>query len=199
MKDIWDYLKGLFQQEEQSSSSNPYIHELIIRSEAEKQTFAAWKGSLEHRRLVDWLLDQYAIWLEFPQRLDPAVDFLNTASSKGFVVYLHKTSYSRQEATWLMDFLKEQVLLLHYKVQVSDTRTWTQKSGVETVERHYLKPRMSLPEGDKCNQRYGNVTVELSLRNDLPRLLKFQSTTYKDQLYTEALNFRDLMHAVLTL
>jgi hypothetical protein len=199
MKDIWDYLKGLFQQEEQSSPSNPYIHELISRPEAEKEAFAGWKGSLEHRRLVDWLLDQYAIWQSFPQQADPAVDFLNTASSKGFVVYLHKTSYSRQEATWLLDFLKEQVLLLHYKVQVSDTRTWTQKAGVETVERHYLKPRMSPPVAEKCDQRYGNITVELSLRNDLPRLLKFQATTYRDQLYTEALHFRDLMHAVLTL
>lgn len=199
MKDIWDYLKGLFHQEEESSASNPYLHELISRTELEKAAFSDWKGSLEHRRLVDWLSDQYAIWQAFPQQLDPAIDFLNTPSSKGFAVHLHKTRYSRQEATWLLDFLKEQVLLLHYKVQVSDTRTWTQKSGVETVERHYLKPRMALPDGDKCNQRYGNVTVELSLRNDLPRLLKFQTTSYRDHLYTEALHFRDLMHAVLTL
>ncbi len=197
MKDIWDYLKGLFQKAEESSPSNPYLHELINRTEEEKSAYKIWKGSLSQRRMMDWLNDQYAIWQALPDDIDPAIDFLNTPSSKGFVIHLSKKEYPREDAIHLFDYFKEQVLALNYKPQLSDTRTWSQKSWVETVERHYLKPRQNWAGEKKINQRFGNVTIELTFRNDLPHHLKFRATSYSDHLYAEAEEFRELMQAVL--
>ncbi len=197
MKDVWDYLRGLFQKEAESSPSNPYLHELIERTEAEKAAYNIWKGSLSHRRMMDWLSDQYAIWQVLPQDIDPAIDFLDTPSSKGFAVHLYKNKHPRDEAAHLLDYLKEQMLALGYKPQISDTRTWSQKSWVETVERHYLKPRPAWAGDKKFDQRFGNVTIELSLRNDAPHHLKFRATSYHDHLYAKADDFRDLMQAVL--
>jgi hypothetical protein len=197
MKDVWEYLKGLFQKEEESSASNPYLHGQIERTEEEEAAFEAWKGSLEHRRLIDWLDNQYAVWQVLPDDTDPAVDFLNTPSSKGFALHLHKTAYRKEEAVFLLDYLKEQVQKLNYKSQMSDTRTWTQKNWVETVERHYLKPRTFLEAEKKINQRFGNITIELTFRNDQPHVLKFRATGYSDRLYAEAADFKDLMQAVL--
>ena len=102
MKDIWDFLQGLFQKAETSSSSNPYIHELIARPPADKPAFEAWKTSLACRRLVDWLDNQYALWLALPSDIDEALDFLDTPSSKGFVVHLRKTTYQKQEITYFL-------------------------------------------------------------------------------------------------
>ncbi|MCB0518933.1 MAG: hypothetical protein H6577_07835 [Lewinellaceae bacterium] len=197
MKDVWDFIKGLFQKEEESSSSNPYLHEQIERTEEEKNAYEIWKGSLTHRRMMDWLNDQYAIWQALPDDIDPAIDFLDMPSSKGFAIHLYKTEYRKTDAIHLFDYLKEQVQRLNYKSQMSDTRTWSQKSWVETVERHYLKPRTFFEAEKLINQRFGNITIELSFRNDRPHHLKFRATGYSDRLYAETADFNDLMQAVL--
>lgn len=197
MADIWDYFKNLFKKSEESSPTQPYLHEVIERSEAEKSDYEFWKTTLVRRRLIDWLSDQYAIFRVLPQDVDEAMDFLNTPSSKGFVIHFYKTNYSRRDVTFLMDYLKEQVLALDYKTQVSDTRTFNRPNWVETIERHYLKPRPDFEQKGKFNQKFGNVTIEMQLRNDQPYHLKFQATTYNDHLFKDAHDFEDLMQAVL--
>jgi hypothetical protein len=197
MAGIWEYIRNLFKEAEESSPSNPAIHEMIERSEEERQQYEHWLGSLVKRRLVDWLDNQYAIYRVSPDDIDEAMDFLHTPSSKGFVIHFHKTNYNRQEITHFFDFLKDQMKGLNYKVQISDTRTYNQKNWVETVERHYLKPRPRFEAGKKIDQRFGNVTIELVLRNDRVYQLKLQATSYRDHLYQEAEEFRDLMQAIL--
>lgn len=197
MSDIWDYLKSLFKAEQESSASNPFIHELIERTAEEKAAYEAWKFSLAGRRLINWLADQYAIWQVLPGDIEETIDFLDTPSSKGFVIHFHKTEYNRQEATHFFDYLKERVLSQHYKPQISDTRTWSQDTWVETVERHYLKPKPSRTANSKFDQQFGNITIELSLRNDKVFNLKFRATSYNDHLYQQASDFKELMQAVL--
>lgn len=197
MAKIWQYIRDLFQEAEESSPSNPAIHTVIKRSEEEQEAYNRWLQSLIKRRLVDWLADQYAIYRVLPKDTDEALDFLDTPSSKGFAVHFHKTNYTRREITHFFDYLKEQIRTLNYKVQLSDTRTYNRSKWVETVERHYLKPRPYFEKGKKMNQRFGNVTIELVLRNDQVHQLKLQATTYQDHMYDEAEEFRDLMQAVL--
>jgi hypothetical protein len=197
MKEFWDYFKNLFKTVEESSPSNPAIHELIVRTPEAKAALQAWRDSLTCRRLFDWLGNQYALWQVLPDDIDDAIDFLDTPSSKGFAVHFHKTGYAKQDATHFFDLLKEKVLSLNYKPQISDTRTYVQKNWVETVERHYLKPKPSFAENSKFNQRFGNVTIELTLRNDAVHNLKFRATSYSDHLYATAEDFEGLMQVVL--
>jgi hypothetical protein len=197
MAGIWNYIKNLFNEAEESSPSNPVIHEMIERTDEEREQYEKWQGSLVKRRLMDWLDNQYAIYRVTPHDIDEGMDFLNTPSSKGFVIHFYKTNYNRQEITYFFDFLKDQMKALNYKVQISDTRTYSRKDWVETVERHYLKPRPQFEEGKKIDQRFGNVTIELVLRNDQVYRLKLQATSYQDHLYEEAEEFRDLMQAIL--
>lgn len=197
MAKIWQYIRNLFQEAEESSPSNPAMHSVIERSEAEKESYGNWLRSLVKRRLVGWLSDQYAIYRVLPQDIDEALDFLNTPSSKGFVIHFYKTNYNRREVTHFFDYLKEQIRELNYKVQLSDSRTYNRQAWVETVERHYLKPRPNFEKGKKIDQRFGNVTIELVLRDDQVHQLKLQATTYQDHMYDKAREFRDLMQAVL--
>ncbi len=212
MSEIWDYFKNLFQRAEESSPSQPLIHELIVRSEEDKADYRHWKQTLVCRRLLDWLSDQFAVYLQVPDQVDESIDFLDTPSSKGFVVYFFKTRYSRRDVTWLMDYLKEEVLDLGYRIQVSDTRTYQQKDWVETVERHYLKPRPRRPENSdaqvtyghptaprpsRSNQEFGNITIEFHLRDDQPHYLKFRANHYRDHKYEEAREFEELMKLIL--
>lgn len=197
MAGIWEYLRNLFREAEESSPSNPTIHQLIERSEANREDYRQWLDSLVKRRLLDWLDNQYAIYRVSPEDIDEAMDFLDTPSSKGFVIHFYKTNYNRREVTHFFDFLMDQIRRLDYKLQISDTRTYSRSSWVETVERHYLKPRPSMEPGKKIDQRFGNVTIELVLRNDEIHQLKFQATSYQDHKYDEAEDFQKLMQALL--
>ncbi|MBK7871283.1 MAG: hypothetical protein IPJ74_11700 [Saprospiraceae bacterium] len=197
MADIWNYLKNLFNKSEESSPSQPYLHEMIERSEEEKSDYAHWKETLVRRRLTDWLNDQYAIFRVLPNDIDEAMDFLDTPSSKGFVIHFYKTNYSRRDVTHLLDYLREQVLGLDYRTQISDSRTFNRPNWVETIERHYLKPKPDFQHEGKFNQKYGNITIEMSLRNEQPHQLKFQATSYKDHLFKDAHDFEELMQEVL--
>lgn len=199
MADIWDYFKGLFKKAEESSPTQPLVHEVIKRTNEEKADLANWQETLVCRRLKDWLSAQYAVFRVDPERIDEALDFLDTPSSKGFVIHFHKTRYNRRDVTHLFDYFKNKVLHLDYRPQISDRRSYQKGQAVEVVERHYLKPRTGTwdQENPKFRQRYGNVMLELTFRNDLPWNLKFRATTYKDRQFHEAKAFSELMQAVL--
>lgn len=183
---------------ETSSPSQPAIHEMLTRTEAEKTDYERWKTSLIKRRLLDWLADQYAMYKVLPNDIDASIDFLNTPASKGFVIHFYKTNYTRDEVSHLFHFLKERVLDLNYRTQISDTRTYSRSQWVETVERHYLKPRSSFQPNEKLNQGFGNVTIELELRDDQVHYLRFRATIYKDSQFHEAQSFEELLNGILS-
>lgn len=194
---IWDYFKNYFKEAEKSSGSNPVVHELLERSESEKVAFENWKGSLSHRRIFDYLSAQYAMSQSNRDGLDRAIVFLDTPSSKGFAVHLSLTEYGRADAMYFFDILKEKVLTLNYRTQMSDTRTWSEKDWVTTVEKHYLKPRQKWADGEKIDQQFGNITIELTLRDERPFKLTFRATHYSDRLYADAEDFGNLMDVIL--
>lgn len=198
MPTIWEHFKNLFKEGEQSSPAQPFVHEMIERSEEAQADYLHWKKTLVRRRLIDWLSDQYAIFKVLPRDIDEALDFLNTPSSKGFVIHFYKTNYSHSDLIWLAEYFREQVSALDYRNQLSDVRTFAQAQWVETIERHYLKPRPDDSEGKLATQRYGNITIEAILRDDKPYRLKFQATTYQDRLFKDAESFHDLMQALLS-
>lgn len=196
MPSFWDQVKSIFQQAENSSPSQPLIHELISREENSLLDYERWKDTFAKRRLLDWLIDQYAVF-KTNGRLDEAIDFLDTPSSKGFVLHFFQTKYSKEEATYFFDYLKELVLGLGYRSQISDRRVFSRNQWVETQERHYLKPRNSLVKDKLIEQKFGNITIELELRDDAVRNLRFRATIYQDALYKDADSFPSLMTALI--
>ncbi len=197
MSDIWSYVKQLFKKSEESSSSNPFIHEVIKRKEEEKEDYIRWKKSLIKRRLIDWIRDQYAVYQVNPDHLDQSIDFLNTPSSNGFVIYFNQTNYNKEEITHLFDYMKEQVLQLNYKTYVSDRRIYNKKDWVENIDRHYLKPKPNFMANEKLNQQFGNITIELLLRNENVVNLKFSATHYQDSKYKEVAEFSQLIQHLI--
>ena len=197
MSNFWKRLFQLQEQTEQSSPSRPAVHELIARSPEEKADYEQWKSSFVLRRLLDWLGDQYAIYLHRPTEIDKALDFLDTPSSKGFIIHFHQTNYSRREITHLFDYFKERVLLLNYRTQISDTMTYSRKHWVETVEKHYLKPRVQFETGQKMDQQFGNIMIKLEVRDDKVNNLRLRATHYQDFNYLPPQEFRGLLQQLL--
>ncbi len=196
MVNLWDYFKDFFREAENSSPSRPIFNEVLERSDEEKAAYENWKDSLPCRRLFDLLAAQYAIYQSNPAGVDPAVTFLQSGSSNGFALHLDLLDFTRQDASHFLDLLREKMLVMTYRPQLSNVRTWSEKDWVQAVERHFLQPKKIWEEGKVTDQFFGNVTIELTLRNDRPHLLTFRATAYADRLYAPARNFHELMQAI---
>lgn len=202
MSDFWNYIKNIFSAAEESSAQQPLVHELIKRSEEDLKDYQQWKNSLACRRLFDWIHDQYAAYLIGPNKTDEAIDFLRTPSAKGFVIYFRKMKYSRLEIQHFFDLLKEKVKALGYRSYVSDTKIYPKGKWVENTQRHYLKPRASFEftaedELKKMAQQFGNINIEMCIRDEEVWHLKFSATSYNDRMYEKAVDFGDLILALL--
>ncbi|NJB86636.1 hypothetical protein GGR26_002413 [Lewinella marina] len=201
MANFWQRISALFDAAENSSPTEPAVHEMIKRDADELRQYDHWKKTLARRRLFDWLTDQYALF-QTDRPTDRAISFLETPSSKGFVIHFSETHYSREEIGHFFHYLKERIQQLNYRTQISDRRIYSRENWVETQERHYLKPRtrqqrLDGPPGrGELDQKFGNVTVELELRDDRPWNLRLRATTYQDALYNTPESFRALMVAI---
>lgn len=197
MGSIWKKINDLFKQAEESSPTQPLIHELIERSAEEKEDYDFWKTTLVCERLSSWLLKQYGVYQALPDDVDEMLYFLDTPSSKGFAIQLNKTGYSERDVVHFFDYLKEMALRLDYHTQISDRRVFVRKNWVEKIEKHYLKPKPSFLRTDKFKQGFGNILIELVFRDNQPYQLKFSATVYQDRLYEDAKAFEELMELVL--
>lgn len=196
MTDLFDFFKSWFRKAETSTPSNPALHEVIVRDEDFKKEFEAWKASLACRRLMDWLWHQYAMWASLPDELERNIDFLDTPSSKGFAIHYAGEQLTARQCRFFMDFLREKVLELSYRQTLADRRVYMVNKEVETLERYHLKPRQKRTAENLINQGFGNITVELVLRNDKPHQLRFRATSYNDRLYAKADAFKELFQGL---
>lgn len=188
---FWNQIKNIFQQAEKSSVSAPTIHELIERDTEETAAYEHWKTTAGPRRLFDWLNNQYDRHRD-GLGTDETIGFLDISSSKGFVIYFGQMNYTREEITHFFHYLKERVLTLNYRSDISDRRIFPRRDWVETRERHYLKPKVNYDD-EKMDQAYGNIMIEFELRNDVPHNLRLRATTYNDSMYEAKGSFGGLM------
>jgi hypothetical protein len=200
--DLWQYMKDLFKAEQESNSKKPFIQEPLERDEVAVQSYDLWKRTLAKHRFLDWLNIQYATFVMSDETaIDTAIDFLNTPSAKGFVIHFDEQMHNRGDFIHLFDYLQERVLEMNYKKYMSDIRTYNKtrndNTWVETIQRHYLKPRFKVLEDNTFDQRFGNIKIELFYRNDRIRNLQFSATRYSDRSYAEGNTFNDLMRELL--
>ena len=200
MASFWNKITALFDAAENSGPSDPAVHELIERDAEELADYVRWRKTLARRRLLDWITDQYALF-RARRATDQGISFLDTASSKGFVIHFYELQYSPQEINHFFHYLKERILTLDYRTQISDRRVFSRKDWVETQQRHYLKPRTrkqraTAPARGGIDQKFGNITVESELRDDRPWNLRLRATTYQDSLYGDPESFGALLMAL---
>lgn len=191
---FWNQIKNIFTEAENSSPSVPTIHELIKRSEEELAAYEYWKTTAGPRRLLDWLSNQYGRHRD-GLITDETIGFLNVQSSEGFVIYFREMNYTREEITHFFHYLKERVLTLDYRSDISDRRIFPRNHWIETQERHYLKPNI-LYNDVLMDQVFGNIMIEFELRDEVPHNLRLRATVYNDSLFEAKGSFGGLVMAL---
>lgn len=191
-----DFFKNLFQK--QTVANSPVLHELIARTNEEKHQYEIWKLNNHKDYLVGFLAKQFDDYFTTQSPKTDNLLILHTQKSRGFMLTYQPVQATAQQFQYLFDYLKEQVKKLNYSVYVSDVKNFARPTYVQTIERHYLKPRFSVPdEQGKLNQLYGNITIEHLLHNDQPIQIKFICHPYSDHNFTQPLHFKDLMQQIL--
>lgn len=191
MANFWAQVKKWFKEEDASSPTKPFIEEWLERSDEEKQDLIAWKLSDNCLNYCSLVFDSFS-----EEKNHPALTFLKLPSSSGFIINLKKEETKLRDAQRFMDFLREKVLALNYIRQMSSYRLYTKNGKTERIERFYLKPRLNIVESNQVDQLYGNVIMELTIREEVPLSLKFQVNRYSDRNYTEGRSFKSLMTKV---
>ncbi len=186
-----DFLKNLLKKQ-QSRPNQALIHEMIERSASEKQHLETWQTGQHKQQMMLFIRRQ----LDNSQQ-EGGKDFVavNTPKSSGFVLQYNPEQASKAEFSSMFDYFKQQVLDLNYKTYMSDVKQIPKADHVQTIERHYLKPRLNFKELTKdsiINQLYGNIIIEQYLKNEQPISIKFWTQPYTDHKYTKALPFQEL-------
>ncbi len=187
-----NFIKQLFKKQE--SHNVPFTQEIIKRSEEEQTTYEYWK--LDDRK--DYLMSFLASQIKAPKDSDLLI--LNSLKSRGFILQYNvvEANTSMEEFRHLFDYFKEQILKLRYMPYMSDVKNFVRKTHVETIERHYLKPRFSYDEELLLSdQQYGNLLIEHLLHDEKPIHIKFVCNIYNDRKWTKPLDFDDLMKNIL--
>ncbi len=84
---MWQRLKELLIQADQSTSGQPAVHEVLDRSSASREEYAAWKYCNDLGDTLQWLLSNFHSKIS-GGKVDRTIAFLDTPSKKGFVLYL---------------------------------------------------------------------------------------------------------------
>ena len=115
----------------------PVSHQLIERSSADKIEFEKWKNSGCKEKILHYISQNYSTWQKTSCEQCDAIDFLKLPSFRGFVIHFMDLKHDCDEVKYLFDYLKEKVLELDYKVQVSDEKIFEKRKWLEKTERHF--------------------------------------------------------------
>lgn len=194
MSELFDRIKKLFSQA--ADESNPTTHEVIVRTAAELEVYEQWKRSKRLPRILESF--QARIEGRFSTEAELPLYFIDTTKSRGFVLQHEEGVMTGTEMRHLLDYFQEQILGVGYVSYMSDIKNQLKGDLVETIERHYLKPKLNVDEATgKIYQRFGNISIEYLEQNHVPVQLKLQANIYNDRKYNAPRPFQELMELLV--
>jgi len=177
------------------SNKEPLVSGKLERSDRYEQNYSGWVESQVGNILSE--LQQAYNKSNARGLYNPAFHVYNSDQSNGFFFNYHM-EFESEEFSYLLDYFKETVVDLGYTVYTSDTKYKDLESGVQKIDRHYLKPTQ---EGSEMpmDQKYGNVLIELFVLNDEVQYLKLMANIYSDRNFTEPKPFSEFLEKLLSL
>lgn len=166
------------------------VMEELRRSTHYKNSYNTWKESSEAKSLLKAVERSYYLKKNHIQG-EYALHLFQSASANGFAL-THHPSLDPQTFQFLLDFWRDRMLALSYRLANTDRQIREKGNYVETIEKHYLKPPLSRNQA-QADQRFGNVLLEYVLIDQQPSYLKVMVTVYSDRLFTEAQPFDELL------
>ena len=193
---VFDYLKNLFP--EKRNPNLPLVEEALQRSQSDQQDYFRWLNEGKAKDVLQKIQKAYQLKkLSLPSEIE--VHFFKMNGSNGIAIS-YDSFYTPKEFQHLFDYLKDRVKNLAYLHHSSHRLVYEKKDYLETIQKHYLKPPIKLPENNDfrnaIDQHYGNVLIEYILIDEKPSFIRFLALTYSDQNYQNALPFEQLIQKI---
>ena len=197
MNKLWKYLQSRITNMERRKPDLPFLHETIDFDIFPIEKFEAWKDGPTHT-LMQQRLRQAYFNHNTSGNDDAAFEFFTTPASNGFALFQRKNYRLK---LWDYRFLQHDIAVRlkdkGYILKLSDVRSQAKGNGIERIYRYYLKPSAKLRQGPKAVQLYGNVSLEVILRDDAPYMFKCLANSYKDQHFIPPHPFGELVSLVV--
>jgi len=198
MVKLWDFLKPKIKKEEKRSSELSFLHEQVSLKSYDLISFQEWKETKCLPDIQRLISTSYSNFLITQNAKQASLSFLDTKVSSGLIIHCPITSFSKQDLMHVMYFFYLKFEEKGYVLNLADVKSRQKSSWVENIYRHYLKPSLRLEKlngtnGPVLNQLYGNISIELVSRDDIPYQLKLLANNYHDQNYAPAQDFSDLI------
>ncbi|MEM9831901.1 MAG: hypothetical protein AAF944_14765 [Bacteroidota bacterium] len=171
----------------------PQVREVMRRSDKDRRAYEQWKESGDREQLLQEVAQAY-YYKKTNIRSEIDVHILNMPTANGFAITYHPR-IQKKHFQYLLDYLKDRVALLGYRVVNTNRRIVEKANYVETTEHYYLKPPLDTESLEKqpIDQQFGNVSLSQVFIDNRPSFLKVLVSFYSDRLYQDALHFDDFV------
>lgn len=171
----------------------------LVRTKAQQKAHARWVAQRVYLNWMGPFFKAYHFQKTNVRGSGLRVQLLSECGRQG-AVFFYDPSIGPGNFRHLFDFIRDRVLALGYHLSTSDRRRLPHPEYTETIEKHFLKPTPGdCPQTGRCNQRFGNVTVDLVSINGQPGFIRFVSNPYHDRIFAPAHSFDELLDAVFHL
>jgi hypothetical protein len=167
----------------------PLVSGIIERNLKFFEKYHTWLNSDEKDSFTEAFRKEFDLASESGSDL---ITRLNSPGAVGFLMHGEGDQIAIHQAEYLMEYWKDQILKLTYKLYSSHSENFLRYNSVILRERYYLKPVIRNLE-PPVSQEYGNVLIEMEINNDRLIYLKFLVTYYTGFNYRPALPYDDLV------
>jgi len=177
------------------NDKEPLVSGRLERSATFQAEYESWKDS----SLLNSVLGDLQIAYNKSNAFDmynPAFHVYHSQQANGFF-FNTQMRFTKEVYSYLMEYFKETVLELGYSIYTSDRKLKDKETGVQQIDRHYLKPELTVTE-PPIDQKYGNVLIELFSLNEEIQYLKVMVSVYSDRSYSDPKPFLEFMEALFT-
>lgn len=171
----------------------------LQRSAAEEQTRQQW---VTQQVYLNWMGPYFKAYHYQKAGLPNNQFRVELAREEGRpgAVFLYDPSIGPGNFRHLFDFIRDRILGLGYHLGASSQRTVHHEQYSESTQKHFLKPQpKDCTHTGRCNQRFGNITVDLVSINGQPGFIRLLSNPFADSIFTPAGSFDELIDAVFNL
>ena len=166
----------------------------LVRGDRYKEEYGAWLDSADPSRLCGLL-----------RRMYDAADE-NSGAHTGFRVYRsagaagfyadESLGIQSDEFPFLLDFFRDGIIDLGYRITLSDSRYRESGDGVVATDRHLLKPDHTAGRTPREDPIFGNVSLETEKRSGQPEFIRVMVTSHSGRHFARPRPFEELIDAL---
>lgn len=172
------------------TDNQPLVSGKLETNESFKAKYSNWRSSQKLSHDLENLQEGYSNSNAF-DKYHPGFQYYGTDKASGFY-FNPQLDISSESFDFLLEYFKESILKEPYNLYTSDKRIKEVETGVQEIDRHYLKPN-NLSGSTPLKQEFGNILIELVKLDGQVQYLKLMANVYSDRNFDVHRPFEQLL------